>query len=372
MHPLKTNKTDAFIVGGGPAGLAAAISLRRAGMGVVVADAAGPTIDKACGEGLMPDAMAALEQLGIHVRATEGHVFHGICFRTEGSAASAYFAQGKGLGVRRTVLHKQLADHATALGVQILWNTRVQVRGHGKLTANGMEWNARWIVGADGQRSKVRQFAQLEHRQISQRYGFRQHFSVAPWTDCVEVYWAREGQAYVTPTGENEVCVALVMEDKKDRMPRLPEMFPSLTARLQGHSPTSSERGAMTICRRLPRVTRGSVALIGEAAGSIDAVTGEGLALAFKQALALGKALPQDDLALYEQKNRQVRRTPFAMSQFMVFLGRHPRLQGRIVQACERDNSLFSHLMGVHLGTRSTFNVSPMCLTRFGWNMVTA
>lgn len=371
MFLSSEHRTDAFVVGAGPAGLAAAISLRRAGMDVVVADAAQPAIDKACGEGLMPDAMAALGELGVHVPASDGHIFHGICFRTESSAASAHFAQGKGLGVRRTVLHDLLVEHAAALGVHILWDTRVEVKGHGQLTANGAEWTSRWIVGADGQRSRVRQFAQLEHRQLSQRYGFRQHFSVAPWTDCVEVYWAKEGQAYVTPTGENEVCVALVMEAKTNRMARLAEMFPSLGARLAGQRVTTDERGAMTICRRLPRVTRGSVALIGEAAGSIDAVTGEGLALAFKQALALGESLPQGDLEMYERKNRQVRRTPFAMSQFMVFLGRHPGLQARIIQACERDNSLFSHLMAVHLGMRSPLKISPASLTSFGWNMVT-
>jgi len=320
----------------------------------------------------MPDAMAAIGQLGIQMDATDGHVFHGICFRTEEAAASARFTLGKGLGVRRTVLHDLLVEHAASLGVQMMWDTRVEVKAHGKVVANGVEWKTRWIIGADGQRSRVRQFAQLEDRMISQRYGFRQHFAVAPWTDCVEVYWAQEGQAYVTPTGENEVCIALVMEEKVNRMAQLAQMFPSLAARLQGHEAADAERGAMTICRRLPRVTRGSIALIGEAAGSIDAITGEGLALAFKQALALGETLPQGDLKLYEQKNRQIRRTPFAMSQFMVFLGRHPRLQSRIIQACSQDNSLFAHLMAVHLGTRSPLSVSPATLTSFGWNMVTA
>jgi len=112
-------------------------------MDVVAADAAGPAIDKACGEGLMPDAMAALAQLGVHVHASEGHIFHGICFRTESSAASARFAQGTGLGVRRTVLHDLLVEHAVALGVRIMWNTRVEVLDHGRLTANGADWTAR-------------------------------------------------------------------------------------------------------------------------------------------------------------------------------------------------------------------------------------
>ncbi|MGB8062426.1 MAG: FAD-binding protein, partial [Candidatus Sulfotelmatobacter sp.] len=47
--------TDVFVIGGGPAGLAAAIAARKCGLRVIVADAAQPPIDKACGEGLMPD-----------------------------------------------------------------------------------------------------------------------------------------------------------------------------------------------------------------------------------------------------------------------------------------------------------------------------
>jgi len=58
-------ETDVFVIGGGPAGLAAAIAARRAGFDVVVADRSQPPIDKACGEGLMPDGLSALQRLGV-------------------------------------------------------------------------------------------------------------------------------------------------------------------------------------------------------------------------------------------------------------------------------------------------------------------
>jgi len=58
-------QSDVFIVGGGPAGLAAAIALRARGFGVTVADPALPPIDKACGEGLMPNALRTFERLGV-------------------------------------------------------------------------------------------------------------------------------------------------------------------------------------------------------------------------------------------------------------------------------------------------------------------
>lgn len=369
---LLRNFTDVFVVGGGPAGLAAAIALRRAGMSVVVADAGQPGIDKACGEGLMPDGLAALDRLGVRLPADCGHAIRGITFRTGNSAATAYFARGNGLGIRRTALHKLLVGHAAALGVQMLWGVRADVIAHGKVSANGAEWLAHWIVGADGQRSRVRQSAQLDRAPRSQRYGFRRHFSLAPWTDCVEVHWAPEGQANVTPIGKDAVCVALAMEDKTNRMADLPRMFPALAKRLSGCQPVSTQRGAMTVCRRLPRVTRGSIALIGEAAGSIDAVTGEGLALTFQQAIALGESLPLGNAELYEAKNRQLGRIPFAMSKAMVFLGRHPRLQSRFIQASAKDPALFSDLMAVHLGMRSPFPLSAANLASFGWNFAIA
>ena len=55
-----SNETDVFVIGGGPAGLAAAIAARQQGLRVLVADGAKPPIDKACGEVLMPDAITAL------------------------------------------------------------------------------------------------------------------------------------------------------------------------------------------------------------------------------------------------------------------------------------------------------------------------
>ena len=64
--------TDVFVIGGGPAGLAAAIAARHRGFRVVVADGVKPPIDKACGEVLMPDAITALDRLGVAIPAAEG------------------------------------------------------------------------------------------------------------------------------------------------------------------------------------------------------------------------------------------------------------------------------------------------------------
>jgi len=123
--------TDVFVIGGGPAGLAAAIAARQQGLSVMVADGAKPPIDKACGEALMPDAMTALDRLGVAVPSQDGCRLRGVRFLGSGFSqpgleADADFPSGAcGLAIRRTVLHSALIDHATESGVDLLWHTAV-------------------------------------------------------------------------------------------------------------------------------------------------------------------------------------------------------------------------------------------------------
>src|SRR5580700_8476017 len=97
--------TDVFVVGGGPAGLAAAIAARMRGFRVIVADGTQPPITKACGEGLLPDARAALQELGVELRELDGYALRGIRFEDSRSSVSASFPDGHGLGMRREILH---------------------------------------------------------------------------------------------------------------------------------------------------------------------------------------------------------------------------------------------------------------------------
>src|SRR5882724_5797005 len=117
--------TGILVIGGGPAGLAAAIAARMKGFAVAHVDGAKPPIDKACGEGLMPGTMAALRQLGVAICPDNGQVFRGVRFIDSATSVEADFSHARGFGVRRTVLHQKMVERAQECGVTLLWNTPV-------------------------------------------------------------------------------------------------------------------------------------------------------------------------------------------------------------------------------------------------------
>ena len=208
------DKTDVFVVGGGPAGLAAAIAARLKGFDVTVADGAHPPIDKACGEGLMPDSFSALHRLGIRLDVDQSYAFRGIRFVGEGTSVEADFPSGAGIAMRRTRLHEALIDRAVEVGVSLLWGTRVTGLSNEGVSLDRQKIRCRWVIGADGQNSRVRRWANLDGvRHESFRFGFRRHYRLSPWTDYMETYWGSGSQMYVTPVNQSEVCVVLITRD---------------------------------------------------------------------------------------------------------------------------------------------------------------
>jgi len=333
--------TDVFIIGGGPAGLAAAIAARQRGFDVVVADSAIPPIDKPCGEGLMPDAIAALLNLGVSISAADSFPFWGVRFLDRGTAVDAKFPVGCARGVRRTTLHRMMIDQAEAVGVHLSWGAKVDLN----------TLRCGWIIGADGENSLVRKWAGLDVRlRDRRRVGFRRHYRIEPWTDHMELYWGRTCQIYVTPVTPSSVCVAAISRDSQLRLEEALRQFPDLERRLQASAIISTERGAVTSSRKLNAVHRGRVVLVGDASGSVDAITGEGLCLAFRQAAALAEAIECGDLARYQRRHRQIARRPEWMARLLLTLGDHAQFRRAAMSAMTAHPGIFAKMLAVHVG----------------------
>jgi flavin-dependent dehydrogenase len=292
---------DLVVAGGGPVGLATALYAARAGLDVVVREPRAGTIDKACGEGLMPGALDLLAGLGVD---PIGHPFAGIRYTDGARAVEARFRHGPGRGVRRTTLHAALREAVGAVGVPVdgrpvravdLREDRVLVDGE----------PARHLVAADGLHSPVRRLVGLDSpTRAPRRYGLRAHVAAAPWSGFVEVHWSPHAEAYVTPVAEDLVGIAVLSSRRgslDDHLARLP----SLSGWIAGH-PLLPTRGAGPLRQRSRRRVLGRVLLVGDAAGYVDALTGEGIAGGLAQARAAVRAIAAGDPASYERAWRRL------------------------------------------------------------------
>ncbi len=359
--------TDAFIVGGGPIGLATAIALRERGFSVTVADPALPPIDKACGEGLMPDALSSLARLGIALRPDTCFPFRGIRFLGPCTAVDASFPTGTGVGIRRTHLHQALIDRAEEAGATLLWGSPVKGLTEAGVLLDSGPVECKWVIGADGEKSRVREWAGLEGmRHTSLRYGFRRHYQIAPWADCVEIYWGSGSQIYVTPIGPREICVAVISRDSHLRLEHALPQHRELFERLKAVPVTTPERGAVSATRRLARVSRNNVALVGDASGSVDAITGEGLRLGFEQGMALAKALEAGDLSAYAAAHRRLARRPAFMAALMLSLDRSAWLRRRVLRALSDNPGIFATQLAMHVGGASSADFIRLSMLPLG------
>lgn len=333
---------DLLVAGGGPAGLVTALHAARAGLNVTVIERRTGPIDKACGEGLMPHTVRHLDGLGIELH---GRAFRGITYLDGRRKVQAPFRSGHGMGVRRTALHAALTDAAAAAGVKVL-------DGHvGAVSqdADGVrcgELRARYLAAADGLHSPIRRSLGLSRPSRGpRRWGMRRHVRVAPWSDTVEVYWADGAEAYVTPVAEDCVGIAILTTAQGSFDGHL-SRFPALRDRIHG-LPHDRDRAAGPLRQRVSALTAGRVLLVGDAAGYVDALTGEGLGIAFGGAELLVAAVLADRPGDYDRQWRRMSRRYRMLTAGLLNASRYPAVRRGIVPAASALPAAFTGIVNL-------------------------
>jgi flavin-dependent dehydrogenase len=330
---------DVIIAGGGPAGLAAAIRSAARGFRTVVLDRAVHP-DKACGEGLMPSGTAELAKLGARIPEACCTPFRGIRYLQEDETVlEARFGERQGLGIRRTALIAALRQRALESGARIEQRSVLGCEALDDVISVRTDegtLEARLLIAADGLQSPLRRAAGLTaDGSGSLRFGLRRHFSLRPWTDFVEVYWADGLEAYVTPVAADIVNVAFLRDREGDGdFAGMMDRFPRLRERVGAAAFASELRGAGPLLQRVRARWAPRLALIGDAAGYVDAITGQGLSLAFAASAILLDTLPSDlsgdlsdALRRYDRKLRARWLSYAVPASALVALSRRPALR---------------------------------------------
>lgn len=351
---------DVVVAGGGPVGLATAIALELRGMSTRVLEPRPGPVDKACGEGLMPPALVYLEALGVLPLVRKYHPFYGVSYQVEGASASARFEEGAAWGVRRSVLSEALIARLRQLNPESLVQTRLkgwQDRGDAIVAeTEAGSIPGRYLVGADGLNSRVRKLAGLDagYHPVK-RWGIRRHFRVRPWFDKVTVLVGRGVEAYLTPVDEQQIGVALLFypwarerleaRGKDEIFLGLLAQFPALAERLRDCPPTSQTRAVGPLWRKVHGVCRGRVALVGDASGYVDALTGEGITLGLAQSALLVRHLAENRLADYPRAHAQVSLGYKLSTRGLLALTRYQPVARATVAVLDRCPAVFATLL---------------------------
>jgi menaquinone-9 beta-reductase len=370
---------DVAIVGAGPIGSALALMLSRRGQRVLLLEKATFPRDKPCGEGLMPVGLAILEDLGISLAPADFPRVRGVVYRlSDGRSAFGAFrgddgTPAEGAGVRRLRLDPLLAARAAESSL-VQFRPGVVVRGLElggpgvRLRTSAGDVAATWLVAADGIGSPVRRWMGWERPSRGRRAGLVGHlYRPAHGIREIVVTILLGSETYVAPTSPDEL-LAVVLGDR-GRLggdhSSLPQAYRSAITRAHpefGFEPSGPLLSAGPFLVKPRRVADGAVFLVGDAAGFIDPLTGDGITAGLCAAQELGRLLiqnPEHAAPAYRAWHaRQWRRRRLVTGLAMSLSG-YPALARRSIQAMARNPAALESLIRVNGGGRSLTSVSP-------------
>ncbi len=367
---------DVVIAGGGLAGSALAILLGRSGFSVELFDRDVFPREKPCGEGLMPAGIAVLGRLGL--RNIIGAPFEGVRYHFGNRHVKAPFpkANGRdvcGWGLRRRHLDGLLFQTAAETpGVRTYTNARVErpiyeLGRFAGVVVNGEARRARLTVAADGAHSRMRRHLEGHSGKSRKRMGIRVHYRLAlgqQQTRWVDVLLRRGYELYVTPLPDGEALIA-ALADAGWRSEPIHRTFqrwilvePVLAKLLDGAEQISEPMCATWCTNDLFAPNMPGLVLLGDAAGTIDPISGGGMTHALLTAELLAEHMQNgfndgvEWMSHFERERRNLLGDFRRLTSLLLWLAEHPSVASGLLSATGKLPIALSYFAGIAGGTR--------------------
>ncbi|MDN3919917.1 NAD(P)/FAD-dependent oxidoreductase [Roseateles violae] len=380
-----------LVIGAGPAGSACARWLAQAGREVVLIDAQSFPREKTCGDGLVPDSLAALKRLGLYeaVMAKAQAVTHAHCV---GPAGGAVDVPGEMAVLPRKELDELLCRAAVEAGARMFAPLKFQQLLIDEQTGRVIgarlqageatrEIQARWVVLATGAAAGPLQAAGVCQRRTPSSIALRGYVKLAglerELADLNFVWHPRIAQGYgwIFPAGDDVYNIGVAILDShnvedgegKRSMKNLNlrqlyaefcAVYP-LAGRLQAEGQWLTElKGAPLRCNLDGAAfSRPGLLVAGEAAGTTYAFTGEGIGKAMETGIAAAEALLRAgaaDAAIEEAYATQLEtlRPRFQMYRKATSFNRWPWLVDLVIWRSRRSPRLIAAMSGILNETR--------------------
>lgn len=395
-----SGKPDIIILGGSVAGASSALALAPEGYEILLLDQATFPREKPCGEAIMPQGVEILAELGVMPEIVRhgGREFRGMrCCNRQGISVQADFpatARGNSTGIavsRRELDHILLRKAESCPNVtvrqgfrvtEVVWDgeTIKGVAGHRIDRPTQREvFHAPLTIGADGRRSVFHRGCGLTRTYLPRRrFGVTGHLTGVEDVDAyVEVLLHSQGEVYVSPCGEGLTAVVLLLEERSMRFfagdvaeqyKRFVLSVGALRERARNSEPVGRVLAVGPLGFTVEPCHRPGLLLIGDSAGFLDPITGEGMTVALKSVKAAvplvreAFATGRFGLALgrrYAAERSQQIADVFRFTQLLLNLSRYKPMADRAIRRLSKDEALYRKLLGIVSGIRRFNDLSP-------------
>ena len=395
---------DVLVVGAGPAGSACAQWLARQGRQVLLVDAQDFPRDKVCGDGLIPDAHAALQRLGVldQVMAVAHSVGHIACIGPRGGRVDV---PGTVAVLPRRQLDHILLQAAQRVGALLHTPVRFEapleeagrvVGARLKAGETTHEVRANWVVIATGAVPQALMAADMCTRRVPTGVALRGYVRNPAMTGRItelEVVWhnkLRPGYGWIFPCGDHVFNIGAgvlqshseVRDDGKrgmkdvnlrELLKAFEDCYAPARELMAGGTVVGEVKGAPLRCTlEGARWSRPGLLVTGEAAGSTYAFTGEGIGKAMETGILAAEALlaAGDDSAISQRYDASLAalKPRFDLYERANHVNAHPWLADLLIWRANRSPRLVKRMSGV---LNETSNPGHLVTFKGFWRLFT-